>query len=244
MKIISIKVFLLMGIIFLGCSTKKRAPEAEATPAEKTEEVQNLPSGGYMEYVPNFKPDLTELAFWEAAVGRYPKQRLPQWTIMQANYPLDQYGNPLSPLDAYTLVGGELLRNHQTDPDFYNTCALKISRALNYSNISIKPEAEATFKGSDNKYYFVSTTRLYNFLISTFGPGDVILDNAQSALSQDIILSKLSGKKGMFVFQTSDYVAFGAYGHAGLFDGQGCLGRNCYFQTSVPIKKIVFWELK
>ena len=50
---------------------------------------------------------------------------------------------------------------------YVNACALRVSRALNYSGVTIPNIANHTFQGSDGKYYFLSSAKLYNWMIKT-----------------------------------------------------------------------------
>lgn len=75
--------------------------------------------------------------------------------------------------EMYDLVGGELAKWHtailtdndkKNDNDLNNTCALRMSRALNYSGFEIPEIKEETYKGGDNKNYFIRVALLKKYL--------------------------------------------------------------------------------
>lgn len=86
--------------------------------------------------------------------------------------------NKISREDLYSEVGGylktwydEVKSLPKTDPKYTsldNTCALRMSRALNYSNNpipEINDKGYKTFKGGDNKNYFITVANIRRYLL-------------------------------------------------------------------------------
>lgn len=51
---------------------------------------------------------------------------------------------------------------------FGNTCAAKLSYALNYSGFEIPDNTPYTYKGKDNKNYFINAAKMTEYLKKTF----------------------------------------------------------------------------
>lgn len=87
---------------------------------------------------------------------------------MYANYPKDAQGKETPGSAVYSLVGGSVLANKPVVAEGQepNACALRVSHALNYSGVTIPANLavknskgqfeQHTFKGADNKWYFLS----------------------------------------------------------------------------------------
>jgi RHS repeat-associated protein len=80
-------------------------------------------------------------------------------------------GGGISREDLYDEIGGEVLDTYlkYKDKDGYvesmeNTCAIRLSRALNYSGFSIPAGTPNTSKGADGKYYFFNAEKMSNYL--------------------------------------------------------------------------------
>lgn len=76
--------------------------------------------------------------YWNDLNLTFPTQNLPSWSAFSSNYPKHQ--DPLydTPEKLYTAIGGQvLLAYNSSPPDYQNTCALRISKALNYSGVTI-----------------------------------------------------------------------------------------------------------
>jgi hypothetical protein len=149
------------------------------------------------------------------------KMKRPEFFRMKAAYP---QGTPEKVLK---LIGGKVLANN-----FANTCAIRVSRAFNYSGAPIKYiPPNLTVSGSDGKWYIYRVKELIKFLNRSFGEPDVSVINKPY---QDAI----RGKKGIIVFEVDGWDD--ASGHATLWDGNTCSDK-CYFPIS---KKVMLWELK
>ncbi len=147
----------------------------------------------------------------------------------------------------YTNIGGAVLAQYNTNPKKYqNTCALRISKALNYSEVTIQNIPGKTFKGADNKYYFLGVTALLKWMKLTFGipTGTNHLRQAQGSVNGQNFPSLLAGKKGIYIM-ISNYPGddcFGATGHADIINNSECDG-GCYFDATCGVHEIFIWEL-
>ncbi|HEU4497540.1 MAG TPA: T6SS effector amidase Tae4 family protein, partial [Flavobacterium sp.] len=108
-------------------------------------------------------------AFWENPNLSFPQQNLPSWNDFKNAYPSQ------SSAQLYGVVGGEVAQAQIDYPiQTANGCALKVSRALNYSGITI-PQITTTngypgtLQGADGKYYFLNAKSLNKWMKETFG---------------------------------------------------------------------------
>jgi len=111
--------------------------------------------------------DHTDIQWWNSTTNDYPAQMLPSWNDVNSNYPKKSDGTEMCGTDVYTLVGGQVLANMPSDP-YPNACAVRVSRALLYSGITIPVIPGHTFQGADGKNYFLSSAKLYDFMKKTF----------------------------------------------------------------------------
>jgi len=177
-------------------------------------------------------PDVFDQNYWNDPNLQVQQQSLPSYQDFFNNFP-----NVDAPA-VYTLIGGQILAHHQSDPANYsNACALRVSRALNYSGITI-PALRGTETGSDGKNYFLSAQNLNAWMRKTFGPPTDHFTKAQGGTNGENFPSLIDGKKGIYSMVASGWVATG---HADLFNGRYC-DRGCditkYTQT------IDIWELQ
>lgn len=185
--------------------------------------------------------------YWDDPNLAIPAQNLPSWTAVQKSYPghLDPTYN--TPLKMYTSVGGDVLSLYNTDPSKYqNTCALRISKALNYAGITIPP-GPGRFKGADNKYYFLGASTMAKWLQLTFGTpaGGNHLTGAQGGIGGINFPRLVAGKKGIYVMipvNQSSTTGFNASGHVDIINFGMCDG-GCYFNATGGVKEIFIWEL-
>lgn len=135
----------------------------------------------------------------------------PSFDNMSNNYPGDETSE-----EVYKLIGGKVYQNHLNDPAKYeNSCALRLSRALNYSGAEIPYIEGQTGSGSDGKWYFYRVSDLKKYLTNTYGSVD-LTGNA----------SDFANKKGIILFQNCGWS--NATGHLDLWNGNGC-GNHCYW---------------
>lgn len=141
-----------------------------------------------------------------------------------ANYP-----GTASSEAVYNMIGGRVLLNHQNQPDKYqNSCALRMSRALNYSGHAIPFEKDVTGSGSDKKWYFYTVENVSRFIRTTFGAPD-----KTKVTKADVTL-----KKGIILFQTCGWDD--ATGHVDLWN-KAVPGNSAHWGACSDVS---FWRFK
>jgi hypothetical protein len=118
--------------------------------------------------------------------------------------------------DLHMFIGGRLAKNIDV-PGFGangNTCAARMSRALNYGNMPISPKLTkslgiSTLTGTDGKLYIFRVRDMKKYLASAMGvtPQKVAKDFDKAFL----------GKQGIVAFEVSGWSD--ASGHVALWDG-------------------------
>lgn len=139
--------------------------------------------------------------YWENPNLTFPPQTLPRWSAFNAAFPTTN-GGYMSSSEVYQLVGGQLYNLHLSNPIAYgNACAIRVSRALNYSGVTIPEIIGQTEKGADNKNYFLSAKNLDAWMQRTFGTptGSNHLTGVQGGANGQNFPSLLSGKKGIYI---------------------------------------------
>jgi hypothetical protein len=186
-----------------------------------------------------------DATYWDDPNLTFPPQTLPTWANFNAAFP--KHDDPLldDPSEMYTSIGGQVLSQYNTAPTLHqNTCALRVSKALNYSGVTI-PAGTDRYQGSDGKYYFLSAKALLIWMKKTFGTptGGNHLTGAQGGVNGENFPSLLAGKKGIYMM-TPNYPGLFASGHADMIENSVCDG-NCYFNTVTGgIFEIYIWELQ
>jgi hypothetical protein len=143
--------------------------------------------------------------------------------------------------DVYKVVGGEAYALYQENPQGYaNACALRLSRAFNYSCMPIaRSTAGYKVKGADDKQYLLRVRDMIGFVKSNFGEPEKSVAPAGKDVASDF-----NGLKGILIFSVTGWGD--ATGHVTLWNGADC-GDSCYFvhdQPRVSTTLIQFWELK
>lgn len=193
--------------------------------------------------------------YWDNPNLSFPPQDLPTWITFKSNYP--RHDNPLynEPVELYTAIGGQVLTAYNSDPPKYqNTCALRISKALNYSGIII-PAGTNRYQGADGRYYFLSAAALLKWMKITFGTptGSNHLTGPQGGTNGENFTNLLSNKKGIYIM-TPNYpggcdtpistgIGFCASGHADIIENADCDG-GCFFNARGGVNEIFIWELQ
>ncbi|MBM6497979.1 hypothetical protein H9X54_001510, partial [Flavobacterium macrobrachii] len=174
----------------------------------------------------------------------FQQQNLPSFDDFLLAYPSHYDDEYSTSLKMYTAVGGNVLSKYNQGAR--NTCALRVSRALNYSGINIPEINGVTIKGADNKNYFLVAKNLLSWMKSTFGTptGDNLLNGTQGGVNGENFPNLLSGKQGIYIMIPNDTSSngFNASGHADIYFDNECDG-GCYFSATGGINKIYFWEL-
>ncbi len=81
----------------------------------------------------------------------------------------------MTEVELYASIGGPLgdwfndvmtNDNLTDDGNFGNTCATRLSKALNDAGFKI-PKSRGTFEGANNKHYYIKAQSMYNYLNRT-----------------------------------------------------------------------------
>jgi len=201
-------------------------------------------------------------AYWDDPANVFAPQTLPSWEEFEEAFPKNEDGGDMSIADIYNLVGGDVLTAKNT----YNLnmgCALKLSRALNYTTtvtipyIPSTPNSLGTVMGADGLYYFLNAEAMNRWMRKVFGcenPNTSIGEyyNSNAKHWTDAQLDKFAPNVTNY-FETNDvkgiYSAvaekteFGATGHCDLIYSDGTCVRKCYFEQADKFKWLDIWNL-
>lgn len=188
--------------------------------------------------------------FWDDPNNTFSHQTLPSMSAFKAAFP--KRSDPLynTPSKLHASIGGSVLSTVGTG-DNVNTCAVRVSKALNYSGVTIPYIANQTYQGSDGKYYFLGAENLNRWMRKVFGCanpntaiGEYLNSNSihynadQIAKNGSNLPQALFGVQGIYsmVSNNSNW----ATGHADLISSATCDG-GCHFDG--PIRYIDIWKL-
>ncbi|MEO8240615.1 MAG: T6SS effector amidase Tae4 family protein, partial [Flavobacterium sp.] len=188
-----------------------------------------------------------DAAFWENPNLSFPHQELPGYKGFDDAYPKTD-GAQLA-----NLVGGEVLNLYNKYPSVVRGfCALKVSRALNYSGIII-PEIKTTktipgtVMGADGKYYFLNAKSLNIWMQKTFGvspqnSNHIRILGTEGGVDGTEFPKLTAGIKG--IYSMVSYIPNWASGHADLINNSNCVF-GCHFSDipAAPIDYIDIWKL-
>lgn len=132
------------------------------------------------------------------------------WTEMLKNYP----NSSIHTVDLYDKIGGglpELLRKNPIA--WENSCAIRMSRALNYSGKKLgnAPSRGGNIVGDDGYNYWIRVRDLQKYLVDNLPK-----PNVDKAGAIDIV-NEFKNKRGIIVFDVSGWG--NATGHFTLWDG-------------------------
>lgn len=169
----------------------------------------------------------------------FPSQNLPAFDDFILAFPSHTDVTLDDSVEVYTLVGGSVLTKYNQGAR--NTCALRVSRGLNYSGVAIPQIPGVTVKGADNKNYFLVAKNLFTWMKRTFGipTGSNHLTTVNGGLNGVNFPNLLAGKQGVYIMIAADPIQFEASGHADMYFDNDCDG-GCYFNA---VGEIFFWEL-
>ena len=183
------------------------------------------------------------------------KQNLPSLAQWYSNFPKIEsngYWYPMDSPDVYKLAGGSLYNSHLNDAngDYQNACAIRGSRALLYSGITIpilkKGNLQLTQKGGDNKNYILAATSFLKFMKDTFGETSYRLEGAD-ANDPKKVADFLKGKNGIYVIENADprSSSQGGAGYSGHVDAivDGICISGAYTKPKGGVKSIRVWIL-
>ncbi|PTQ92463.1 RHS repeat-associated protein [Mucilaginibacter yixingensis] len=188
-------------------------------------ESTNESSGG-SEQASNTDDSNTDSSVDAANQGR------PLFSDLVKNYPTTS-----NVADVYALVGGDLLRSYNQDPVSYgNTCAMRLSYALNKSGATIPYIRGKTFKGSNNLNYFIRVKDMASYMDATYGQPNI----------NGMRPGDFSGKTGIIQFNVSGWSD--ATGHFTLWNGSSPLYGN-YFnigqqEPGVTLTGVHLWVFR
>jgi hypothetical protein len=192
-----------------------------------------------------------DAAYWNNPNLTFQQQNLPNWNTVSNAYP--KHNDPLydTPEKLYISIGGQVANLYNSNPASYqNTCALRISKALLYSGITIPPGTNR-YQGADGKFYFISAAALLSWMKITFGTPTVPnhLTGTQGGPNGQNFPALLAGKKGIYIM-TPNYpggctsgTGFCASGHADIINNGICDG-GCYFDAKGGVNEIFIWLLQ
>jgi hypothetical protein len=190
-----------------------------------------------------------DASFWNDATLSYPQQNLPTWDNFISAFPVNTNPSFSTPQKMYSAIGGDVANFYVNENT--NTCAVRLSRGLNYSGVTIPHIVNKTFKGADNKYYFIRAADINNWMRLTFGTNDgdpkaphngnhYHYTGSQAGEHGVNLPGLLSGKKGIYSLVSSDLRW--ASGHADLLYSNGTCGNECHFYDA-PILYLDIWVL-
>lgn len=180
-----------------------------------------------------------------------------EWNEIYKLYP----GSSISTEKLYDAIGGGLPDDLARDRNNYeNSCAIRMSRGLNYSGIALPkaPSSSGNRIGKDGFNYWLRVADLKVFLIKLMHNNYPLTEENGGPTAVNSFL----GKKGIIVFDVSGWT--NASGHFTLWDGKNLryVGRDTrhndpsnteryYFSmeyttpsgTTVKTTKIRLWEL-
>ena len=147
----------------------------------------------------------------------------------------------------FNSVGGSVA-NLYSGPST-NTCAIRLSKALNYSGVSIPYIPGQTYKGADDKYYFKAAYQLNIWMRKTFGtntsnppnPNHYSYSQTDAGQFGKNLPELLMGKKGIYSIYSSNFNW--ASGHADLLNSNATCANNCHF-ADAPIDRLDIWILE
>jgi hypothetical protein len=186
--------------------------------------------------------------FWEDPNLSFEQQELPSWDDFEDAFPTS-IGSAL-----VVAIGGSVQQAYNDYPTLSRGyCALKVSRALNYSGITIpqitttsgKP---GTVQGGDGKYYFLNAKALNAWMRETFGtnpenPNHHHFTSQQGGTNGGNFPNLVAGLKGIYSMVSTD--SNWASGHADIIENQICLS-GCHLSDPppAPIDYIDIWVLE
>jgi hypothetical protein len=195
-----------------------------------------------------------DATFWENPNLSFPQQDLPTWDDFDLAYPRDNGA------DLVLIVGGAVQQAYNDYPSLSRGyCALKVSRALNYSGITIPQitttaNNPGTIQGNDEMYYFLNAKALNKWMKKTFGTNPatisapynenhIHIDGSEGGENGINFPGLVSGLKGIYSMVSTN--PQWASGHADLIQDGLCVF-GCHFLDTppAPIDFIDIWVLE
>lgn len=177
------------------------------------------------------------------------KPNRPSWADMIRNYP----GENIPSKDFYPMISQALVSEVNKNPkDWQNTCATRMSYALNRSGIKLpRTPPIATIQGDDKFTYWIRVKELQKYLKDRFKGGDVehkpipIINftaasmQARAQDAHDNMINKITGKHGIVVFDVTGWN--NASGHFTLWDGKSLVYVGDGYHNDPTSPEYYFW---
>lgn len=196
-----------------------------------------------------------DAAYWEDPNLTFQQQNLPTFTSFKDACP-SKYSNAETVCNA---IGGNVLTMYNAvigQNKKLNTCAIRISRALNYSGVVIPslPDnpngTKNSVTGADGKNYIINAKVLNTWMRKTFGtnPSNYLrFTSSQGGIKGVNFPILLANVKGIYSMVAPDSIqSTWGTGHADLLENGSCL-LSCHFYDAnnnfVPINYIDVWIL-
>lgn len=177
----------------------------------------------------------------------------PSWADMYRYYPAENI--PSSSF--YPMVSARYAQLAKENPgDWENTCAARMSYALNRSGIKLKKALSTggTIVGSDGYNYWIRVNDLKQFLRNSFKKPDIEFSpkKTQQLFGKDAderingvknnVLNKISGMKGIIVFDVTGWS--NASGHFTLWDGKNLVYVGPGTHNDPNSSEYYFWFMR
>jgi hypothetical protein len=179
-------------------------------------------------------------SYWEDPNLNFQSQSLPTFADFDAAYPR-QSGTVL-----IGIIGGDVEQAYINNPNnVRGFCALKVSKGLNDSGVTIPNIPGKTIKGGDNNYYFLNAKALNVWMRKTFGvsptnSSHIRITNSQAGVNGENLPTLTANIKGIYSLVSSN--PNWASGHADLLNANGTCIFGCHF-SDAPIDFIDIWIL-
>jgi len=179
--------------------------------------------------------------FWDNPDLVFPSQDLPTWDDYSNGYPTETGAD-----NVYGSVGGQVWQTRLQYPNgTTNTCALKVSIALNNCDIIIPNIPGQTLQGDDGKFYFLNARALNSWMRLTFGTSSSTANNninhheysTATSFTNDITTNP---KKG--IYSLIRQANLQPSGHADILYENGTCLANCNLQMP-NFQRIDIWVL-
>lgn len=201
--------------------------------------------------------EIYDAQYWQNSNLSFPQQQLPSAVNFLSAYP----PRSKTAKQLCTEIGGQILTLHNNivnSGQRMNTCAVRLSKALNYSGITLPNIPGKTKLGGDGKYYFTFASDITFWMMYTFGiniqnntffpnnpnhpnhplfpdnPNHIHLGPSDAGVNGEGFANSLSESIGIFVMFPANS-NFGASGHCDALLNGGCIGSNCYYDRASDI---------
>ena len=187
-----------------------------------------------------------DATFWDNPGVIYQQETLPSLAAFVSAFPkktnTDGTISYMPANEVYNLVGGVMWQNYSNGiAGWRNACAIRASRALNYSGKPIGNAASSNiYQGGDGKNYIVQAKAFNTYMQKKFGNPTYTLNAAQINNDPQKIVDFLKGKNGIYSMVTS---AGTFSGHADLLLNGTCLSGTATNNVA-NVSYIHIWELK